>query len=197
MFIDVTYCFIYLYFFSGSIPHFPFLYACPRSSHFCCPFHSQGHCNRQCPLALGPLHVAFRVCCLGIRVCVCLGCSGTEVILATACTQSPSLLCGQALISSVHLSGFRGTPTCLHSNTLPRSTSGLPQNEDNPLSSCWAFLFRIGLQWKGGLLILRKHNRRPRLSLPLSARPPHQHTEKSWETARIHKSKIPSPPFYP
>lgn len=133
----------------------------------------------------------------GIRVCVCLGCSGTEVILATACTQSPSLLCGQALISSVHLSGFRGTPTCLHSNTLPRSTSGLPQNEDNPLSSCWAFLFRIGLQWKGGLLILRKHNRRPRLSLPLSARPPHQHTEKSWETARIHKSKIPSPPFYP
>lgn len=132
-----------------------------------------------------------------IRVCMCLGCSGTEVILTTACTQSPSLLCGQALISSVHLSGFRGTPTGLHSNTLPRSTSGLPQNEDNALSSCWAFLFRIGRQWKGGLLIPIKHNnRRPRLSLPLSAPPP-QHTEKSWETARIHKSKIPSPHSYP
>lgn len=35
--------------------------------------------------------------CPDIRVCVCLGCSGTEVILATECTQSPSLLCGQAL----------------------------------------------------------------------------------------------------
>lgn len=62
-------CFIYLYFFSGSFPHFPLLYA--RSSHFCCPFHSQGHCNRQCPLALGPPHVAFRVCCL-TYVCACV-----------------------------------------------------------------------------------------------------------------------------
>ena len=126
-----------------------------------------------------PLHwerSTWHSVCPDIRVCVCLGCSGTEVILATECTQSPSLLCGQALISSVHLSGFRGIPTGLHSNTLPRSTSGLPQHEDNPPSSCWTFLFQIGLQWKGGLLIPRKHNRRHRLCLPLSA-PLHTHRE--------------------
>lgn len=133
MFVNVIYCFIYLYFFSGSFPQFPFLYTCPRSSRFCWHFHSQCHCNHQYLLALGKLHMVFCMYPLTYMcACVCLGCSDPEVILATVCTRSPSLLCARALIYSVHLSGFRGAPTGLHSNMLPRSASGHPQNGDDP-----------------------------------------------------------------
>lgn len=50
-----------LIFLFRALSHFPFLCACPSPSHFCCHSHSQCHRDHQCPLALGTLHVAFRV----------------------------------------------------------------------------------------------------------------------------------------
>lgn len=144
---------------------------------------STGNATRGIPCVLSDMHA-------------CVWAVQAQRLFWLQSVQSPSLLCRQALISSVHLSGFRGTPTGLHSNTLPRSTSGLPQHEDNPLSLCWAFLFQIGLQWKGGLLIPRKYNRRPRLCLPLVPSPTHTDREILGD-CQSSESKIPSPHSQP
>lgn len=67
--VNMTCCFIYLYFFSGNFPHFPFLCTCPRSSHFCCYFHTRCHCTHQsCPV----LGKAMGWCLIRTLTCACV-----------------------------------------------------------------------------------------------------------------------------
>lgn len=100
------------------------------------------------------------------------------------------------------ISSFRGISTGLHSGMLPGSASGCPQEDITPLSSCWAFLFQIGLWWKRRLLIIRKYsNRRPVLSLPfvlshketrVPSSYPHPPANRNWKIWAILRT-----PFFP
>lgn len=50
----------------------------------------------------------------------------------SVCTPPLSVTCMHPFIYSVYLSGFRSTPTGLHSSMLPGSASGCPQTVDDP-----------------------------------------------------------------
>lgn len=155
----MTYCFIYLYFFSGSIPHFPFLCSCPRSSHFCCFFHFPCHGNPN-----GKATHWYVICTLlpeGMHVSELLG---SKVILVSVCAH--------LLTYSAHLFGHRGAPIGFHFNMSPEWGW-------SSLSSCWAFLFQIGLQWKGRLLIIQ-YPATEDLYLPCPSVPPYKETP--WDT---------------
>lgn len=158
--VNTTYCFIYLYFFSGSIPHFPFLYNCHRSSHFCCFFHFLCHGNHQWEgyTLVGCMHSSLTG---HAHVSELLG---SKVILFSVCAH--------LLTYSAHLLVHRDAPIGLRFNMFPEWGW-------SPLSSCWAFLFQIGLQWKGRLLIIQ-YTATEDLYIPCPSVPPY--TEIPWDT---------------
>lgn len=152
--VNMTCCFIYLYFFSGSFPHFPFLCTCPRSSHFCCYFHTRCHCTHQlCPVlgkAMG-WYLIHALTCARVHVSELFrarGHCGHRVY-----TRSLSCICTLSLI--LFISGFRGAPTGLHSDTLPGSALGCPQNGDDPhCHHVGHFFSRLACDGKEGFWLL-------------------------------------------
>lgn len=157
--VNMTYCFIYLYFFSGSFP--VFLSSVPAPGH---PLSVvtvilSVIATISYVLSLGKLHTA--VCYVLSHVCVCLSCWDPEVIVVTACTCAPPLrVCT--------LSCVLFAPTGLCSDTLPGSASGCPQNgDDSHCHHVGHFFSRLACDGKEGFWLLENSNRRPRLSPPL------------------------------
>lgn len=154
----MTYCFIYLYFFSGSFPRFPFFCTCPRSSRLCCYFHSRCHCNVSYVLSRGKLR------------------NGICYVLSHVCVDVPELFrprghCGY----SVHTLSFTLSVSLASEvrplvSTLARCQAlplAVPRMGMTPIVIMLDVLFHIGLWWKGRLLITRKHSNRRPVSLPL------------------------------
>lgn len=90
MFMGVTYCFIYWYFFSGSFPRFPFCMPAPGPPISVVTF------LLKVPATISVPQHWERYTRHSVRAvwhaCVCLGCSGTEAILATECTVTLRLM---------------------------------------------------------------------------------------------------------
>lgn len=185
--VNMTSCFIYLYFFSGSFPRFPFLWTCPRSSHLCCDFHTQCHCTYQlCPV-LGKATGGDLIRTL-THACV----HGSELFKAGVYTLSRLCVCTLSLILCI--SGCRGAPTGPHCNALPGPAAGCPQNGDDPhCHHVGHFFSRLACDGKEGFWWLENTATEDLYSpCPFS-----HHTKKCCETASLPKSKVPSPHSHP
>lgn len=192
--VDMTYCFIYLYFFSGSFPPLSFLVFLLRSSHLCCPLHPQCHCNQPISPIIGKATWRYFIRALP-HVCVRLPelfrsrrHSGDSV---DTLTLSP--MCAHSLIRSVDLSGFRGAPAGLYSDTSPASVSGCCQNADDPrCHHVGRFFSRLVCDGKEGFWLLENTAAEDPVSLSLSAP-----TLPSKKPLSLHKSKVTSPHPHP
>lgn len=124
-----AFCFVCILF--GNAPHFPFLWACPRAWCFCCFFHSSCHINH-----------CWESQVMVLCVCTLFSCHTTHLSDPVGSVRA-FVLCSPPWLDK-----------CIHWFPL----HWIPKMELSLWSSCWLFLFQIGLQWKGRLLIFSFSN---------------------------------------
>lgn len=127
----------------------------------------------------------------------CMCAHGSELFKArghfdsTVYTLSLLCVCTHSLI--LFISGCRRAPTGPHSNALPGSVAGCPQNGDDPHYHVGHFFSRLACDGKEGFWLLENTATEDLYSpYPFS-----HHTKKCCETASLHKSKVPSPHSHP
>lgn len=176
----------------GELSPFSFLYACPRSSHFCCHFHSQGPCNHQCPPALGTLHTAFCACCLTcVRVSGLFrhrGYFGYRVY-----SHPPSYVDRLSSLLSISLA-LEELPLVFTRTRCQDLLLAFPNMRTTPCRHVGHFFSRLACSGKEGFWFLENTTEDLDSACPLVPSP-HTQTEKSWETASLPKAKylLPTP----
>lgn len=163
----LLYLFIFLF---REHSHFPFLYSCPRSSHFCCFFHFPCHGNHQweCYTLVGSMHSSLTG---HAHVSELLG---SKVILVSVCAH---LLTYSAHLLSVEMHPLFSTLTC-------------SQNGDDPhCHHVGHFFSRLACNGKEGFWSFNIQQQKTYIfPTPLSLL-----AKKSHEIPSLHKSNVPSP----
>lgn len=162
--VDMTLLYLFIFLFRELSP-FPFFCACPGhpisvvTSVTSCPWESY-------------IMVFATYCHTGVNVPEC---SGPEVVVLTVCTHAPSSVYTLTQLFCLSLWLQRCTHWCPLRHVARACFWLSAECGWLPLSSCWTFLFQIGLWWKGRLLIARKQSNR-RLITPCPFVPANRET---------------------